>query len=180
MAITVLEKFPYSDNPCKYRVSYLVDSDAEISDLPDCAIGSTAITPTDKYTLFSGGWEKALPAFVSATQNASWANNDVVNTAKTVTISGVTALARLEIENNSTETDLTVEVYETIDNEDTFITWYTIPKTQTHLNGITVSRYTKTLPSIMTGTVKLVLSNDTVVGASGAFTASVLVRGVVA
>lgn len=85
------------------------------------------------------------------------------NTAKEVTIQpegSVKSALRLEVENPSAETDLTVEIYDILGEKDYFVGWYTIPKKQTRANGVTVQSHARLLPPIGAGDIKVVVSND--------------------
>ena len=83
---------------------------------------------------------------------------------------------RLEADNPSTETDLTVEIYDVISEKDYFVGWYTIPKKQTRSNGVTVQAHTRLLPPVGAGEIKIVLSNDQAV--TTAFDAAITIREV--
>ncbi len=100
------------------------------------------------------------------------------NSAKeaTVAVASGVRYPRLEITNTSSETDLTVEVYEVDEENNYFIDWFVIPKKQTRANGITVEAHTRYLPRLGGGDVKLVISNDTAI--TTAFNVTVTIREV--
>ena len=85
------------------------------------------------------------------------------NTLKEVAITltgNIKSALRLEVDNPSTETDMTVEIYNTIGEKDYFVDWFTIPKKATRANGLTVEAHTRLLPPLA-GNVKIAVSNDT-------------------
>jgi hypothetical protein len=85
------------------------------------------------------------------------------NTLKEVVITltgNIKSALRLEVDNPSTESDMTIEVYNTIGEKDYFVDWFTIPKKQTRANGLTVEAHTRLLPPLA-GDVKIAVSNDT-------------------
>jgi len=85
--------------------------------------------------------------------------------------------------NPSSVTDITVKVFETATSlaENTryvLITQFTIPKSQT-ITGTTIDTTSKLVHGIFNGTdVRFVLSNDTVLGASDGFSATLRLREV--
>ncbi len=100
---------------------------------------------------------------VVGTGTAQFTAETTANTLKEVTITpegNIKSTLRLEVDNPSTESDLTVEVYNTIGEKDYFVGWFTIPKKQTRANGLTVEAHTRLLPPLA-GNVKIAVSNDT-------------------
>lgn len=96
------------------------------------------------------------------TGTAEFAAGATANTLQEVTIAptgSVKSTLRLEVDNPSTETDLTVEVYNTIGEKDYFVDWFTIPKKTTRANGLTVEAHTRLLPPLA-GNIKIAVSND--------------------
>jgi hypothetical protein len=84
---------------------------------------------------------------------------------------------RLEVENPSSETDLTVEVYDTLGSKDYFVAWFTIPRKTTRANGKEVQAHTRQLPAVgCRGKIKVVLSNDQAI--TTGFTANITIREV--
>ncbi|HUM44323.1 MAG TPA: hypothetical protein PKI14_15370 [Fervidobacterium sp.] len=68
---------------------------------------------------------------------------------------------RLEVKNPSTESDLTIEIYETINDVEYFVNWYTIPRKATRTNGKTVEAHARLLPILGCGeAIKIAVSND--------------------
>jgi len=98
------------------------------------------------------------------------------NTLKeiTLTIGNPKTSNRIEITNPSTESDLTVEVYDVIDTEEKFVDWFTIPKKATRSNGKQVQSHIRQLPPIASKTIKIAISNDQAV--TTGFTATVIIR----
>ncbi|ODM27637.1 hypothetical protein A7W90_16240 [Clostridium sp. Bc-iso-3] len=98
------------------------------------------------------------------------------NTLKesTLLISNPKTSNRIEITNPSTESDLTVEVYDVIDAEEKFVSWFTIPKKATRSNGKQVQSHIRQLPPIASKTIKIAMSNDQQV--TTGFTATVIIR----
>ncbi len=95
---------------------------------------------------------------VVGTGTAQFTAGAIANTLKEVTIAptgNIKSTLRLEVNNPSTETDLTVEIYD----GDYFVDWFTIPKKQTRANGLTVEAHTRLLPPLA-GNVKIAVSND--------------------
>jgi hypothetical protein len=100
---------------------------------------------------------------VVGTGTAEFAAEATANTLKEVTITpegNIKSALRLEVDNPSTESDMTIEVYNTIGEKDYFVDWFTIPKKQTRANGLTVEAHTRLLPPLA-GDVKIAVSNDT-------------------
>lgn len=113
-----------------------------------------------------------------ATGTAEFGGSDSANTLKEVEMElpeKTAARIRLEIVNPSIETDLTIEVYNTIGEKDYFVDWFTIPKKTTRANGLTVEAHTRLLPPLA-GNVKIAVSNDTAI--TTAFDATVTIREV--
>ena len=97
-----------------------------------------------------------------ATGAAEFGGSNSANTLKEVEMElpeKTAARIRLEIVNPSTESDMTIEVYNTIGEKDYFVDWFTIPKKQTRANGLTVEAHTRLLPPLA-GNVKIAVSND--------------------
>jgi|GEM_PF-3481766 len=86
------------------------------------------------------------------------------NTLKEIEIElsdNIKSALRLEVENPSSETDLTVEVYDTLGSKDYFVAWFTIPRKSTRTNGKEVQAHTRPLPPIgCRGKIKFAVSND--------------------
>lgn len=115
---------------------------------------------------------------VVGTGTAQFATEATANTLQEVTIAltgNIKSALRLEVDNPSTESDLTIEVYNTIGKKDYFVDWFTIPKKQTRANGLTVEAYTRLLPPLA-GNVKIAVSNDAAI--TTAFDATVTIREV--
>ena len=113
-----------------------------------------------------------------ATGTAEFGGSDSANTLKEVEMElpeKTAARIRLEIVNPSIETDLTIEVYNTIGEKDYFVGWFTIPKKTTRANGLTVEAHTRLLPPLA-GNVKIAVSNDAAI--TTAFDATVTIREV--
>ena len=97
------------------------------------------------------------------TGTAQFAAGTTANTRKEVTIAptgNIKSALRLEVDNPSAESDLTVEVYDTIGEKSYFVDWFTIPKKTTRANGLTVEAHTRLLPPLA-GNIKIAVSNDT-------------------
>lgn len=111
---------------------------------------------------------------VVGTGTAQFAAEATANTLQEVTITpegSVKSTLRLEVDNPSTESDLTVEIYD----GDYFVDWFTIPKKATRANGLTVEAHTRLLPPLA-GNVKIAVSNDAAI--TTAFDATVTIREV--
>lgn len=111
---------------------------------------------------------------VVGTGTAQFAAEATANTLQEVTIAltgNIKSTLRLEVDNPSTKTDLTVEIYD----GDYFVDWFTIPKKQTRANGLAVEAHTRLLPPLA-GNVKIAVSNDTAL--TTAFDATVTIREV--
>jgi len=116
----------------------------------------------------------------------AFANDAAANTQKTTTIAKPARQLEeyeLIVHNPSTETDLTVKVFavETAlggATRDALIATLTVPKKQT-TTGTSIEAHMRLLHGIFNGAdCKLVVSNDTLVGAAGAFTATARLREV--
>ena len=97
------------------------------------------------------------------------------NTLKEVTITpegSIKSTLRLEVDNPSTETDLTVEIYD----GDYFVDWFTIPKKQTRANGKEVQKHIRMLAGVGVETITIAVSNDAAI--TTAFDATVTIREV--
>ena len=100
---------------------------------------------------------------VVGTGTAQFAADATANTLKAVTITpegSVKSTLRLEVDNPSTDSDMTIEVYNTIGEKDYFVDWFTIPKKTTRANGLIVEAHTRLLPPLA-GNIKIAVSNDT-------------------
>lgn len=109
---------------------------------------------------------------------AEFATGATANTLKEVTITpegSVKSTLRLEVDNPSMESDMTIEVYNTIGDKDYFVDWFTIPKKTTRANGLAVEAHTRLLPPLA-GNVKIAVSNDAAI--TTAFDATVTIREV--
>lgn len=142
--------------------------------------------------LSSRGWyakiigEALLENQVGADQTLTWANSDAENTQKTVSFTKpAQPLSEYEliVYNPSTVTDITVKVFNVETSlggasRDAFITSVSIPKSQM-VTGTTINTYAKFVHGMFNGgNLKLVLSNDTVLGASDGFSAYARLREV--
>ncbi|NLG90147.1 MAG: hypothetical protein GX494_13240 [Clostridiaceae bacterium] len=82
------------------------------------------------------------------------------NTLQEVTIAptgNIKSALRLEVDNPSTESDLTVEIYD----GDYFVDWFTIPKKATRANGKEVQKHIRMLAGVGAETITIAVSNDT-------------------
>lgn len=124
---------------------------------------------------------------VGTDQTLTWANSDAANTQKTYTFTqpaNPVEEYELSVYNPSTVTDLTVKVF-TVEaalgggSRDVLVTTVSVPKSQT-ITGTTISAYSKALRGIFNGgDCKLVFSNDTVLGVSDGFSATLRLRELV-
>ena len=127
---------------------------------------------------------------IGSDATAVFANDALVNTQKTTTFTYVTNAGSYGVEeymltvyNPSTVTDLTVKVFEIStalggDARDSLITTLSIPKAQV-TTGTTIVSHAKVIHGILNGEdVKLIISNDTVLGEADGFTASFRLREV--
>jgi hypothetical protein len=121
---------------------------------------------------------------VGADQNAAFANSAAVNTQVTVNIAkpaSVKNVYKFGVYNPSTVTDLTVKVFNvepSLAGGDRLelVGTFTVPKTQS-MTGTTVSMMAAAFEGCFVGTnVRLIVSNNTVLGASDGFSASIRVR----
>ena len=115
---------------------------------------------------------------VVGTGTAQFTAGATANTLQEVTIAltgNIKSALRLEVDNPSTESDMTIEVYNTIGGKDYFVDWFTIPKKTTRANGLTVEAHTRLLPPLA-GNVKIAVSNDAAI--TTAFDATVTIREV--
>lgn len=124
---------------------------------------------------------------IGTDQTITWANSDAANTQKTVTFTKPAIPVseyELIIYNPSTITDITVKIFnvETAlggSDRDALLTSVTIPKAQA-MTGTTINTHIKLISGVFNGgDCKLVLSNDTVLGASDSFSAYVRLREVI-
>lgn len=115
---------------------------------------------------------------VVGTGTAQFTTGATANTLQEVTITpegNIKSALRLEVDNPSTESDMTVEVYNTIGEKDYFVDWFTIPKKSTRANGLTVEAHTRLLPPLA-GNIKIAVSNDAAI--TTAFDVAVTIREV--
>ncbi|MGB4238208.1 MAG: hypothetical protein WBJ87_01125 [Candidatus Hydrothermia bacterium] len=102
------------------------------------------------------------------------------NTLKEIEIElseNIKSALRLEVENPSGVSDLTVEVYDTLDSKDYFVAWFTIPRKTTRTNGKEVQAHTRQLPAVgCRGKIKVALSNDQAI--TTGFTVNITIREV--
>ncbi|HUM44850.1 MAG TPA: hypothetical protein PKI14_18040 [Fervidobacterium sp.] len=109
------------------------------------------------------------------TGTAQFAAGTTANTRKEVTITpegSVKSTLRLEVDNPSTETDLTVEIYD----GDYFVDWFTIPKKATRANGKEVQKHIRMLAGVGAETITIAVSNDAAI--TTAFDVTVTIREV--
>lgn len=113
-----------------------------------------------------------------------FSNNAGANTQKTATVKkpgDPVAKYKVSVYNPSTETDLTVKVFNTESSlgggdRDCYLTSFVIPKAQT-VTGTAISAYDVLIEGMFYGgAVKFVVSNNSQVGAAGAFTATARIR----
>jgi len=116
---------------------------------------------------------------------AAFANSATANTQKTIdlTMKRPIEIYAIIINNPSTVTDLTVKVFnKEVFGEDTkyaYITSFTVPKSQS-LTGTTIDTYLVLVEGMFIGgDVRLVVSNNTALGASEGFTSTFRIREVV-
>ena len=116
---------------------------------------------------------------------AVFANSATANTQKTIdlTMKRPIEIYAIIINNPSTVTDLTVKVFnKEVFGEDTkyaYITSFTVPKSQS-LTGTTIDTYLVLVEGMFIGgDVRLVVSNNTALGASEGFTSTFRIREVV-
>jgi hypothetical protein len=82
------------------------------------------------------------------------------NTLQEVAIAltgNIKSTLRLEVDNPSTESDMTVEIYD----NGYFVDWFTIPKKATRGNGKSVQKHVRGLAMVGTGPITIAVSNDT-------------------
>ena len=120
-----------------------------------------------------------FPGIVSGktigTGTAQFTAEATANTLKEVTITpegSVKSTLRLEVDNPSTETDLTVEIYD----GDYFVDWFTIPKKATRANGKEVQKHIRMLAGVGAETITIAVSNDAAI--TTAFDVTVTIREV--
>jgi lysine/ornithine N-monooxygenase len=112
---------------------------------------------------------------VVGTGTAEFAAEATANTLKEVTITpegNIKSALRLEVDNPSTETDLTVEIYD----GDYFVDWFTIPKKATRANGKEVQKHIRMLAGVGAETITIAVSNDAAI--TTAFDVTVTIREV--
>ncbi len=112
---------------------------------------------------------------VVGTGTAQFTAEATANTLQEVTIAptgNIKSALRLEVDNPSTETDLTVEIYD----GDYFVDWFTVPKKQTRANGKEVQKHIRMLAGVGVETITIAVSNDTAI--TTAFDATVTIREV--
>jgi hypothetical protein len=124
---------------------------------------------------------------VGTDQTVTWANSDAANTQKTVTFAKPsTPMSEYElvVYNPSAITDITVKIFNVetglgSGDRDALLTVVNIPKAQA-LTGTTINTHIKLISGMFNGgACKLVLSNNTVLGASDGFSAYVRLREVI-
>jgi hypothetical protein len=130
-----------------------------------------------------------LGRMIGSDNSVAFANNDAANTQKTIDIAlnAITPSPRsrvaLEVYNPSTETDLRVKLLAKAENlggstRYCLVDTVVIPKAQA-ITGTTINAYLKLFEGLFIGeNLRLVISNDTAVGAAGAFSTYVRVREV--
>jgi hypothetical protein len=90
-----------------------------------------------------------------------------------ITLTGnIKSALRLEVDNPSTESDLTVEIYD----GDYFVDWFTIPKKATRANGKEVQKHIRMLAGVGAETITIAVSNDAAI--TTAFDVTVAIREV--
>ena len=112
---------------------------------------------------------------VVGTGTAQFTAEATANTLQEVTITpegNIKSTLRLEVDNPSTETDLTVEIYD----GDYFVDWFTIPKKADHSNGKSVQKHVRGLSMVGAETITIAVSNDAAI--TTAFDATVTIREV--
>lgn len=121
---------------------------------------------------------------VSTDQTVTYAHSAFVNTQVNVDIAKPTMVKsryKIIVYNPSTISDLTVKIFNTTlslggATRYGFLDSYTVPKSQT-ITGTTVSTYTKLVEGAFLATdLRLVVSNNTVLGAADGFSAYVRIR----
>jgi hypothetical protein len=112
---------------------------------------------------------------VVGTGTAQFTAEATANTLKEVTITpegNIKSTLRLEVDNPSAETDLTVEIYD----GDYFVDWFTVPKKATRANGKEVQKHIRMLAGVGVETITIAVSNDAAI--TTAFDATVTIREV--
>jgi hypothetical protein len=135
-----------------------------------------------------GDWETNLKAvkgvLVVADQDVVFANNAPVNTQNTVNITlpfDPASINMLAVYNPSTVSDLTVKVFGVEDelkaaSRAALITSISVPKSQS-ITGTTINTYLSLVQGIFAATnLRLVISNDTVLGGAEGFTATIRLK----
>lgn len=109
------------------------------------------------------------------TGTAQFTAGATANTLKEVVITltgNIKSALRLEVDNPSTESDMTVEIYD----NDYFVDWFTIPKKATRGNGKSVQKHVRGLAMVGTGPITIAVSNDAAI--TTAFDVTVTIREV--
>lgn len=124
---------------------------------------------------------------VGADQDIIFANNDAANTQVVLTITQPTSPVDeydISVYNPSTVTDLTCKVF-TVEatlggaTRDAYLTAFSVSRSQV-VTGTTINTYIRQIHGIFNGgNLKLVVSNDTVLGAAEGFTATARIRELV-
>lgn len=122
---------------------------------------------------------------VELIEHIAWANDEAADSQKIIVVhEPVTPVYEYEIivYNPSTETDLTVKVFSVEDLEgairiiDAYVTSWLVPKSQA-ITGTTINCYKTVITGIFNSrAIKIVISNDDVIGAAGAFEALVKIK----
>lgn len=119
-------------------------------------------------------------------ETLTWANSAAANTQVTVTVvkpSMPVSEYKLKVYNPSTVTDLTCKVFAVAvglggGDRDCLVTAFSIPKSQA-MTGTTINAHARLLHGIFDGSaLKLVFSNDTVLGGGDGFSAYMRLREV--
>ena len=124
---------------------------------------------------------------VGTDQDVVFANSAAANTQVSLTITQPASPLdeyELIVYNPSTVTDLTCKVF-TVEtalgggDRDSYLTAFSVPKSQS-VTGTTINTYIRQLHGVFNGgNLKLVFSNDTVLGAAEGFTAKARLRELV-
>lgn len=122
-------------------------------------------------------------AVVSRQTTGAWANNAAANTVKSLTQISSPAYPvqnyLINVVNPSTESDLTVKLFNTrtINSVSTkcYLTSLTVPKAAT-IKGTAIGAYDFMVQGLfVAGTLDVDISNDTLIGAAGTFAATVTI-----
>ena len=119
-------------------------------------------------------------------QTLTWANSAVANTQVVVNVARPSVPVseyKVKVYNPSTVTDLTCKVFAVAaglggSGRDCLVTTFSIPKSQT-MTGTAVNAHARLIHGIFDGSaLKLVFSNDTVLGGGDGFSATMRLREV--